>query len=286
MFTALTRHGEVIGTATMDYDADLRCPDCLEPVIAKRGEVVEHHFAHAHGYDWCIWHDTDMWHEPMTRWHRGWQRWFAHAGCATEVTFEDRYGHSRRADIVCPDGLIVEVQHSKIDVAQIRAREAFWRPMLWLWDATWVMSTVQDRDGIDVARLGWRDGREPGWHAGPSVRDDAHENREFRWRRPWHSCARAVEPTFWDCGPLGIWWVALDVERRDWGDRSWWTVTGFIMKRMDPEEFVMAALDGRWSGVAGDEPRRVSGMLRSVGIGSTEVVRQRAPATPSLLEEF
>lgn len=101
------------------------CPLCGGAVIAKCGDIVIWHWAHKAGAD------CDPWSEHETQWHIDWKSLFD----KVEVTIE-KGGVRRRADIVTPGGLVVELQHSNIAPEEIRAREDFYRDMIWLFDAT------------------------------------------------------------------------------------------------------------------------------------------------------
>ena len=98
------------------------CPLCRAPVIPKCGAIVVHHWAHLSKKD------CDDWWEPETPWHRKWK------ACATrtEVTIQ-----KHRADIVTSRGLIVELQHSNLSLADVRAREdCYGLRLRWLFDGT------------------------------------------------------------------------------------------------------------------------------------------------------
>lgn len=94
---------------------------CNSEVLAKCGRRVAAHWAH-------IAADCDPWSEPETPWHREWK------SLAPPERREVVIGH-HRADAVASDGRIVEIQHSPIATADIDAREAHYRRMLWIFDA-------------------------------------------------------------------------------------------------------------------------------------------------------
>jgi hypothetical protein len=270
MFVASTIDGDLVGPADDTDGLELICPDCKEPVIAKRGEIMEHHFAHIAGDGSCT-ASSDPWAEPMTAWHRDWQRWFATEGCATEVPAQGRES-THRADIITPDGLVIEVQHSPIDVRDIRAREAFWQPMIWIWDAERIANGVtRNQKGEEVDRLSWRSPNGT-WVETSNTDVAAVPNRAFKWRRPAISTAKCEEPLFWDCGQkLGVWWMNLIVESGQTDGRRWHSVTGGIMRRMTHVEFIADVMNGRWSGVAPAD-RELAGMFRRAGIGVRELI--------------
>lgn len=102
------------------------CPVCFSPVLAKVGVINVRHWAHI-SCDEC-----DNWSEPETLWHRQWK------DCVPETWREvvtEKNGKRRRADIMRPDGIAVELQHSSISVEEIVEREAFYGNMTWIFDA-------------------------------------------------------------------------------------------------------------------------------------------------------
>lgn len=95
-----------------------RCPSCQAELIAKCGQINFHHWSHKAG-------DCDSWSDGETDWHRGWKARADPSWC--EVVMPPH-----RADIRRPDGLVIELQHSSIVVEEIEKREAFYKPMWWL----------------------------------------------------------------------------------------------------------------------------------------------------------
>lgn len=115
------------------------CPACLEPVVARCGEIMPWHWAHRQR------EECDPWFEPETAWHLGWK------ALAPPERTEVAMG-PHRADIVGCDDTVIELQHSSISPEEIREREAFYPRMIWLLDG----STFQGN--FRVARLdeGWQ----------------------------------------------------------------------------------------------------------------------------------
>lgn len=104
------------------------CPQCGEPVIAKCGPRVTHHWAHL-GRKNC-----DPWHENETEWHKSWKMMFPNE--CVEVTHFDENGEIHRADIKTPTGVFIEVQHSPISDAERISREEFYKNLTWVVDAS------------------------------------------------------------------------------------------------------------------------------------------------------
>jgi len=161
MLWALNDRGERIQASP---GASGSCPTCGEPVNAKCGDIIVHHWAHRARSD------CDPWSEPESEWHLGWKRAFETAGADTEVTMRtDDQWH--RADVVVGTGTIIELQHGYLPVEQIRAREAFYgAKLVWLYDAHWI-------DRVEFY--------------GP---------RQLRWRRPADSMVAHQQPVFWHIG--------------------------------------------------------------------------------------
>lgn len=123
--------------------ATCHCPGCGQPVVPKCGTLRCWHFAHEAG------DDCDAWAEGESDWHQQWKEHAPQERC--EVVMENH-----RADIVSADGLIIELQHSPIDVRVIREREVFYRKMIWLFDArSYIDRIVERHSGYFV----WRHAR-------------------------------------------------------------------------------------------------------------------------------
>jgi len=137
-----------------------RCRGCGAALTPKCGPLVAHHWAHRSG-------DCDRWAEPDSAWHLAWQ------ACAPADRTEVPIGN-HRADIITPDGRVVEVQHSHLPVADIAAREAHYGRMAWLWDA---------REAYEAERL---------------TLNPRATWTGFRWKHPRKSIASCRRPVFLD----------------------------------------------------------------------------------------
>jgi hypothetical protein len=137
------------------------CPSCDAELIAKCGHIVSWHWAH-------IAADCDPWSEPESEWHIGWKDRFEAAGATVEVVMGEH-----RADVVTPDGGIVELQGGYLPAEDIVQREAFYGPTLtWIYRCHW-------RDRLQFGRYGfwWRNGaksmtlhQQPlWWHVGDEL---------------------------------------------------------------------------------------------------------------------
>lgn len=101
------------------------CPLCDNELIPRCGEINIHHWAHKKDAD------CDPWYESETDWHLA-QKSVVPADWV-EVTIK-KDGEKHRADILRPDGLVIELQHSPISVYDIGEREYFYKKIRWLFD--------------------------------------------------------------------------------------------------------------------------------------------------------
>lgn len=103
------------------------CPGCDSSVLAKCGEIRIWHWAHE-----VL--DCDPWSEPESEWHLGWKK-HAPEG-RTEVVIE-RGGKKHRADIVCANSAVLELQTAALPPSEVREREEFYKYMAWMFRVTW-----------------------------------------------------------------------------------------------------------------------------------------------------
>lgn len=143
------------------------CPMCRTPVVPKCGKIVTWHWAHEST------EECDPWAEPDTHWHSEWQGMWPPG--AREIVMNTN-GEMHRADVVAPNGTVVEFQHSSIGTDDIHAREHFYGRMIWIFDAI---------DAINGHRLLLRK-RDGYW--------------SFRWKHPRKSIAHCRKPVFLDLG--------------------------------------------------------------------------------------
>lgn len=105
-----------------------QCPACSQPMVAHCGEVRVWHWAHR-GRREC-----DLWWENETLWHRAWKDIFPTEW--QELVQHAESGERHIADVKTPDGWVLEFQHSYLDPAERRSREAFYPKLLWVVDGT------------------------------------------------------------------------------------------------------------------------------------------------------
>ncbi len=104
------------------------CPTCGAAMIAKCGERRHHHWAHRSQ------RDCDRWWEPETEWHRRWKNEFPREW--QEFVQHAPNGERHIADVKTEHGWVVEFQHSYLPPLEVRAREAFYRRLVWIVDGT------------------------------------------------------------------------------------------------------------------------------------------------------
>lgn len=111
------------------------CSECGETVISKCGNINQWYWSHLKGTD------CDSWSEGTGPWHLSWQN-MVRMECI-EVGMKPH-----RADIRTFEGLVIELQHSSISDRDIAAREAFYRNMIWLFDATFRFAPLISGDRV------------------------------------------------------------------------------------------------------------------------------------------
>lgn len=107
---------------------DILCPEG-HPLIAKRGVLKSHHFAHKGSCD-CICSDN------KGEWHIWWQNRIQPKYQEIRLHNNDKY---HIADICIP-GIVIEIQHSNMTEEIMRVREQFYTSLgyqlIWIFDAS------------------------------------------------------------------------------------------------------------------------------------------------------
>lgn len=123
------------------------------PLIAKRGTVVSHHFAHKIGCS-CICSDNKgEWHVAMQdRAHRDVQ----------EIRMYNSEGKLQHiADVCIPGKYVLEYQHSPMDEKTMREREIFYTSqgyhLVWIFHVPSWEYKIQKRNG-NIVQLKYRQG--------------------------------------------------------------------------------------------------------------------------------
>lgn len=104
------------------------CPACDKLVIAKCGERKQWHWAHKI----VLGCKNDRW-ENEGQWHRNWKNQFPKEWQERPRNFNNE---KHIADIETPQGLVIEIQHSNIELEEKESREKAYNKMIWLVDGT------------------------------------------------------------------------------------------------------------------------------------------------------
>ena len=103
------------------------CQACGRPSIAKCGEVKIWHWAHRGKR-------CDPWWENETDWHRNWKSCFPSDW--QESIHQDINGEKHIADVKTAQDWVIEFQHSFLNPEERRARNAFYKKLIWVIDGT------------------------------------------------------------------------------------------------------------------------------------------------------
>lgn len=140
-----------------------RCTICGAEVTATCGTIRIWHWIHEGP-------DCDAWSEPESAWHLAWKK---HAPADRAEVVIDRDGGKHRADVLCLNSAVLELQSGAISADDVVARESFYKYMAWLFRVTWT----------DQLHYG---------------------DRGFWWKSPPAWCWRINKPVFWDFEQDGI----------------------------------------------------------------------------------
>lgn len=175
------------GDSPTEHNQTSICGSCRSGIFAKTGDEVTWHWAH-YTLDAC-----DTWAEPNgeSMWHHEWKRYLRDQwGAETEVKIGNH-----RADAVLPDGLVIELQSSKLDPKQIQEREAFYGNMIWIYRAHWFdhHQIFFSEQRPEVLRL--FEFTERYWK--PSISAKPSFKYPFRWKWADTSQYHIRKPLFW-----------------------------------------------------------------------------------------
>ena len=114
-----------------DYNKEIHqnkvtCNFCHEKVIAKKGSIVVHHYAHSPNST-CLFTKK----EPKTQWHQFWQENIK-SDYLEKIITKDNKKHI--ADIINTTNTVIEIQHSNISLTDAFDRESFYNNMIWILD--------------------------------------------------------------------------------------------------------------------------------------------------------
>jgi len=94
-------------------------------VLAKCGPRYTWHWAHVTKAG------CDPWWEGETDWHRGWKKYFP-TKCQEVIRFESMTNEKHVADVITPNGTVIEFQNSSLTLAELKSRETFYGKMFWI----------------------------------------------------------------------------------------------------------------------------------------------------------
>lgn len=104
------------------------CPICEEIVIPKCGQIKIHHWAHKNK------ENCDPWWENETEWHRQWKNNFSKE-YQEIIQYDPVTGEKHVADVKTKTGIVLEFQHSYMEITEQHSREKFYKNMIWVIDA-------------------------------------------------------------------------------------------------------------------------------------------------------
>jgi hypothetical protein len=145
------------------------CELCHSRLNPRKGEVRIHHYAHAKGKS------CDPWAQPMSEWHRKWQKCFPKE--SREIILV-KNGEVHRADVYLETArTVIEFQHSPLSYEDFIERNDFYtadgRSVIWLFDVSKAF-----KDGhIDVTKSD-----EYGYYHTGCVPKDWNEANKIIWR--------------------------------------------------------------------------------------------------------
>lgn len=146
---ALNYHDERVFIDDTISKEEYFCPCCGAPLITKKGEIYQHHFAHKSSHE-C----TDSWAREydISAWHFEWQNCFPKEN--REILLQ--MGKTKHRADVLTGRTVIEFQHSPMSVDSFNNRNAFYYNLgykvIWLFDMTeqydsgeiWLEGSVQD----------------------------------------------------------------------------------------------------------------------------------------------
>lgn len=104
------------------------CPICNEIVVPKCGQTKMHHWAHLSKQN------CDPWWENETKWHRQWKNNFP-VDCQEIIMHDNVTGEKHVADVQTKTGIVLEFQHSSMNIVEQQSREKFYKNMIWIIDS-------------------------------------------------------------------------------------------------------------------------------------------------------
>lgn len=194
------------------------CPACDKPTIAKCGPQVVWHWAHERDSH------CDRWWDSETAWHLEWKARFPEEWQEV-VKVHDRTQERHIADVETSRGLVIEFQNSHIQEPELRAREQFYRRMIWFVNAQSFAASISlgnplphpDDPFADIIAIFSRRAQRESIPGSGEARSLSRAEvskplpflgyHRFTWRRPRKVWLSATCPVFLDCGADNLLWL-------------------------------------------------------------------------------
>jgi hypothetical protein len=122
------------------------CPVCESPVISKCGSIYIWHWAHKPGIYSCTGGEE-------TEWHRAWKSIFPKD--IVEVV-KQRNAEKYRADVLLPNGWVLEFQNSPIKEEVVLSRNHFWKKVFWIYNLEECRERIRFWDKGSYYTFCWR----------------------------------------------------------------------------------------------------------------------------------
>jgi len=153
MIYALLEDNKVSVDETTETEA--ACPCCHSPVIARRGEINIHHWAHKSLVE------CDSFYEPKTQWHVDMQNILTNYNKDLQEVVIKKNQVKHIADVINKFNCVVECQHSPISSTEIFEREQFYEHMIWLLDGETFGKNMEEvssysENGKEIHRVKWK----------------------------------------------------------------------------------------------------------------------------------
>ena len=120
------------------------CPICDSPVIAKCGKILVWHWAHENL------EDCDSFSEGETLWHLNMKNLYPKDWQEVVIIKNDK---KHRADVLKPDGTVIEFQHSPITTEEVVKRNEFYGNVIWCFDRNDKQQSFTKKQGFYTVKI-------------------------------------------------------------------------------------------------------------------------------------
>ena len=153
-------------------------------LIPRCGNINIWHWAHKN-VKGC-----DSWYGTETEWHLEWKSRFPVEWVEVPIV---KNGQRHIADVLCPNGQVIEFQHSFLSPTMIGERERFYVTLAWVFDIQECLEPTRYYYGDPDAGEYWEERRF-------SMRYKSAEYYTFRWKYPRKHIGTTTTPTYLDIG--------------------------------------------------------------------------------------